>query len=222
MLTSKCSPIILIIILLTATAGRGQQSRIGSGSQRSRNIPAMHSAQFVGGISNHGSGDLLGWMFAGEFTRYLSRKFSLTYSVRATVNSDSHTILVHNGTETTDASVRFTTGGVQLGLNGGLSLLNSARHELMVKLGAFGRYQSASNGSDGYYLYPPAVTGVPNILVGYDNKTSQETIAFGGMFQLQYNFTFNNDLFIGLQPGLQADTNGDLIVQGGLVVGKRF
>jgi len=186
-------------------------------------IPGRSAFQFVGGFCKHGSGDMKGGIIGGEYISYLSRKLSLTYNVRATVNSSEDKIIVHNADgSTTDASIRFTTAGFQFGVNGGLSLVNSTRHEFTIKLGAFGRYQSASNGSDGYSLYYPITTGVPTVLVGYSNITPQETIAVGGIFQLQYSFTFKNGLFLGLQPAFQTDTNGDAIVQGGLVFGKRF
>ena len=192
-------------------------------SGEKRNIPPIHSVQFVGGFCKHGSGDMNGYMMGGEYISYLSRKFSLTYNMRATINSQVHEIYVDNGGGSiTDASIRFTTAGIQLGVDGGLSLVNSAKHEFMIKIGAFVRHQSASNGSDGYSLYYPIATGVPTVLVGYDNKTPQQTIAAGGILMLQYNFTFNNGLFLGLQPAFQTDTNGDAIAQGGLVFGKRF
>ena len=180
------------------------------------------SISFVGGFGKHGSGDMKGIVFGGDYTVYYSRKFSLTYNFRGGVHSSIHPIHVDNGGNITDASIRFTTAGFQLGANAGLSVLNSAHHEVMIKLGAFGRYQSASNGSDGYSLYSPTTTGVPTVLVGYDNRTPQQTLAFGGVVQLQYNFTFNSNLFLGIQPAFQTDTNGDVILQASLVVGKRF
>ncbi len=188
-------------------------------SERSEEKDAMY---FFAGVSKHGSGDMKGMVFGVEYTSYFNKRFSLTYSLRSTINSSTDKILVDNGGTVTDASVRFTTAGVQLGVIGGTSLIHSAHHEFMIKLGAFGRYQSASNGSDGYILYGPAATGVPTYLVGYQNVTPQETVALGGILQFQYNFTFGKNLFIGLQPGFQTDTNGDAIPHVALTIGKRF
>jgi len=180
--------------------------------------------QVIGGFSKHGSGDYEGIVFGTEYTNYHTKKLSLTYSMRATINDGKETIIVNNTTTgtRTDASIRFTTAGVQLGVNGGLSIIRSQHHELMLSLGAFGRYQSASNGSDGYSLYYPQATGQPTVLVGYDNKTDQNTYAFGGIGQLHYNYTFKSKFYIGILGAFQTDTNGDVIPQAALSVGRRL
>lgn len=183
-----------------------------------------NSIQFIGGYSKHGSGDLKGIVFGTEYIRYTTKKFSLNYNVRGTINSGRTLIIVNDNTmgTRTDASIRFTTAGVQLGVNGQYSLMRNPRHEFLISLGAFGRYQSASNGSDGYRLYSPQLTGQPTILVGYDNRTPQQTVAFGGILQLQYNFTFKNNMYVGVLPGFQTDTKGDAIAQVALTIGKRL
>jgi len=187
------------------------------------NLPT-HAIQVIGGYSKHGSGDYKGIVFGAEYIHYQTRKLSLTYSFRSTINDGKETIIVHNTTTGTsnDASIRFTTAGVQLGVNGGLSMIRTQHHELMLSLGAFGRYQSASNGSDGYSLYYPQVTGQPTVLVGYDNRTPQNTFAFGGIGQLYYNYTFKCKFYLGILGAVQTDTNGDVIPQACLSVGRRL
>lgn len=180
--------------------------------------------QVVGGYSRHGSGDFDGIVFGTEYIQYLSKKFSLNYNIKGTINDGKELIIVNNtvtGTRT-DASIRFTTAGVQLGVNGGFSIIRSPKHEFMISLGGFGRYQSASNGSDGYSIYFPAGTGQPTVLIGYDNRTPQKTISFGGILQFHYNYTFNDKIYIGFLPGFQTDTNGDAIPQVSLTVGRRL
>ena len=180
--------------------------------------------EFVGGYSKHGSGDMNGIVFGAGYIKYLTKKFSLNYNIKGTINDGKETILINdipNGFQT-DASIRFTTAGVQIGVNGGLSLLRNSRHEFMISLGAFGRYQSASNGSDGYSIYYPSATGLPLVLIGYDNRTPQETVSVGGIFQFEYNYTFRNKFYIGLVPGFQTDTNGDAIPQIALTIGRRL
>lgn len=179
---------------------------------------------FSGGYSRHGSGDMKGNYFGAGFMQYFTTKLSLNYYFRGTINSSKDVIIVtdvNSGTKT-DASVRYTTAGFQSGVDGQFSFIHTQRHEVMIALGCFGRYQSASNGSDGYSLYYPATTGVPTILVGYDNKTPQETMSFGGLLQLHYHFTINKSLFFGVTTGFQTDTNGDAIPQAGITIGKRF
>lgn len=182
------------------------------------------AVEFSGGYSSHGSGDMKGISFGAGYTSYLSDKFSLNYNMRAHINSSYYYMVSYNAASQSfkDNSIRFTTAGVQLGVNAGLSFLRTNHHEIMLSLGGFGRYQSASNGSDGYSLYNPATTGVPQVLVGYDNRTMQQTLAAGVILQFHYNYTFNNNIYLGIQPGVQTDTNGDVITQAVLTIGKRL
>ena len=68
----------------------------------------------------------------------------------------------------------------------------------------------------------PQTTGVPTVLIGYQNSTPQHTVAFGGLFQFGYSYTFNNQFFAGIVAGFQTDTNGDALPQLGLVFGKKL
>lgn len=180
--------------------------------------------QLTGGYAKHGSGDYNGASFGAEYIRYQTRRFSLNYNFRSSINHGKDRIIIEdNNTGTTrDGSIRFTTAGVQAGVNGGFSFIRTAKHELLTSLGVFARYQSASNGTDGYRLYYPNMTGVPAILVEYRNETPQETFAVGGLFQLQYNYTINNRISLGLAGGFQTDTNSDAILQGGITIARRF
>jgi hypothetical protein len=178
----------------------------------------------TGGYSKHGSGDMKGIVFGAGYAKYISSRVSLDYYFRGSINNGQDVIMINNGFTgiRQDASIRFTTAGVQAGMNVRLSFIRTKRNELLISLGGFGRYQSASNGSDGYALYYPSTTGVPTVLVEYNNRTPQKTYAFGGLLQLHYNFTFNKNIVVGIAPGFQTDTNGDALLQGILVVGKRF
>lgn len=183
-----------------------------------------NAIQFVGGRSLHGSGDMMGIVFGTEYINFISKRFSLNYSLRATINSSKDEYILTDpvaGT-TTDNSVRFTTAGVQLGVSAGFSLLKNTRHDFKISFGPFGRYQSASNGSDGYSTYYPTRTGIQGILFEYQNKTPQETFAVGGLLQFQYDFTIGNKVYIGIVPGFQTDTNGDAIPQVALTIGRRL
>jgi hypothetical protein len=184
--------------------------------------PADETFQFIGGYSRHGSGDMDGIVFGADYTRYLSHAFSLSIDVRGTINH-AHSDYTYTNPSTlvkSNASVRSTTAGAQLGINAQLSALRSLHHEIMFSLGGFGRYQSVS--PDGYgVMYPPA-TGYPEIVFSLYNWNKQNTVSAGLLLQLHYNFTFNNNLLLGIKGGVQTDTEGDLIAQAVILIGKRF
>jgi len=104
------------------------------------------SIHLIGGYSRHGSGDYNGIVFGAEYERYVNKRLSLIYSLRGTINDGKTPIYVTNTItgQITDASIRFTTAGVQLGVSGGYSIFRNKTHGLSIALGAFARYQSAS------------------------------------------------------------------------------
>jgi len=184
-----------------------------------------HAIQMVVGISRHTSGDVDGLTYGAEYVRYYSKKFSLAYNFRGTIHNEKHAYFVTYAPSgrTTDASIRFTTAGVQTGINAGLSIIRSRNHEFMISLGTFGRYQAASNGTDGYLVYyPNTIAGIPTYLFSYDNNTSQAAFSVGGLLQFNYNFRISKKAYVGLLPSLQTDTHGDLIIQLLLVGGRRL
>lgn len=206
----------------TTNPPKPMPSRKDASQEAPADGPADEAIQFIGGYSRHGSGDMDGIVFGAEYTRYLSHVFSLNINIRGTINH-SHSDYSYTNPATlikSDASVRFTTAGAQLGINAQLSALRSLHHEIMFSLGGFGRYQSAS--PDGYsVMYPPA-TGYPEMVFSLYNWNKQNTMSAGLLFQLHYNFTFNNNLLLGIKGGIQTDTEGDLIPQAALSIGKRF
>jgi hypothetical protein len=44
----------------------------------------------------------------------------------------------------------------------------------------------------------------------------------GGIAQLYYHHSINDNVYIGVSIGLQTDTNGDTIKQAGLACGMKF
>ena len=203
---------------------------LAAGNVAGNSGPKKRAVQFSGGFCKlrHRSGDSMevrvmnGLTFGGEYTQYSSRKVSVTYKFRATINNAEDSYHYGSGTVAEDATIRFTTAGFQIGITGGFSFVNSARHEFRINLGPFVRYQSTSNATAYSTYYPPS-TGVQAILFRLYNESPQETISVGGIAMLQYNYTFKSNLFIGVQTGYQANTNGNAIWHvGGLVIGKRF
>ncbi len=178
--------------------------------------------QIIGGYCRHGSGDLNGVLFGAEYIKYLNRRMAFGFNLKGAINDGQETLIVNSPSGTTDNSIHFTTAGAQLGIDGRYSLVRTAEHEFIVALGFFGRYQSASP-PGGYSLYFPSQTSVPYILVGFlNNGFKRETFAVGGLFQIQYNYTIKNKVSIGIQPGFQTDTNGDVIPHVVLTIGRRF
>ncbi len=184
---------------------------------------ADEAFQFMGGFAHHSSGDFGGLLFGASYTRYLSHRFSLNLNLRGSIHDQEMYFSFPHPTiqgETVESSMRSTTAGVQLGVDAQLSVIRSQHHEVMIGLGGFGRYQTSS--PDGYGAYNPIASGIPEVVFSMYNYSKQHTIAAGALAQVQYNFTFSNNLLLGIKGGVQDDTEGDLIWQAGLSVGKRF
>ena len=181
-----------------------------------------HAINVMAGYSKHGSGDMRGIMFGFGIKKYHRKSLSFEYNLRSTINHSHHGYIVVNSTSgtTTDNSVRFTTAGVQLGVNGALDVLPGLADELSIGIGVFGRYQSASNGSDGYSVYYPTATN-PTFLIEYNNSTEQNTAAVGGMLQISYEHLFQKTA-IGFAAAFQTDTNGDAIPHAAVTVSRKL
>lgn len=178
--------------------------------------------QLIAGTSQHGSGDLGGIAFSGEYARYFRK--SLTYSVALTGtihDGSSPVIYTDLGGNQTDGSVRYTTAGIQTASHLGLSVVRTKSHEVQFRAGALLRYQSSSlPGSYAITYQETASFQYP--VVNFIQQTPQRTFSVGWSSQLVYNFTLSNKLSLGVLGGIQNDTNGDTIPQLSLTVGKRF
>jgi hypothetical protein len=175
-----------------------------------------------GGYSRHGSGDLNGIVFGADYTRYYKNRFSLKYDIRGFINDGEETIIVTDPSigYRADNSIRWLVAAVQTGINARYSIIRTRKHEFITSLGVFGKYQSEV--PDGYSLYSPARTGIPAVLVEFNNNNPQESFAIGGLFSFEYNFTLKGKVSIGISPAFQADTHGDAIPHIMLCVGRRF
>lgn len=211
------------LIPVSTTPQKPIPSRSDARKEEPANDPADEYFQLIAGPSRHGSGDMGGIVFGADYTQYLSHSFSLNINILGTIHHDQDNYSYTNPTTLikSDASIRSIIAGTQLGINAQLSALRSLHHEIMFSLGGFGRYQSTT--PDGYAIsyYPPA-TGYPEMIVNLYNSSKQITISAGLLLQLHYNFTFNNNLVLGITGGIQTDTEGDLILQAALSIGKRF
>ncbi|MDF2192122.1 hypothetical protein [Paraflavitalea sp. CAU 1676] len=186
--------------------------------------PDDEAIQLLLGYSKHGGGDYDGIVFAGSYAKYLSQQFSLTVDLRGTMNWRQDQIIEKDQLtgQVTDRSIRLLTAGVQLGILGGFSPVHSAHHEVMINLGPFGRFQSCASGSDGYSTYPPRVSNLPFTVVEFWNTTPQHTITLGALLQVQYRWTLGPRITLGIAGGFQTDTEGDVIQEAAITIGKRF
>ena len=173
--------------------------------------------QLAGGYSLHGSGDYPGIFFTTEYIKLYGKRFALNYNFRGTINNGSSFSYqaISGPLENITDSSRLTTAGLQLGINGQYSIMKTPTNDVFVSIGGFGRYQSDAVQ---YFRYQNG-----NIVIPFGSEnTPQKTYSVGVLFQFGYKLTFQNRISTGVLIGLQTDTNGDIIRQYGLILGKRF
>lgn len=173
-----------------------------------------NSMQVFFGSSFHGTDNVLGVAFLAEYSHYFHKKLNYTAFAGTTIHDGIADVRYWNSDgQVVDGTVNFTTAGLQAGVAIGYSFYRSTRHHVQGSLGIFLRYQTTSN---------------PDILVfsttypymGIDYRA--HSVAFGGVAAISYDYTFNNNAFIGAKTWLQYDSNDDALNIFSFVVGKRF
>jgi hypothetical protein len=174
------------------------------------------------GRSIHGSGDIRGVLFSTEYSKQVRRKLSYTMALSGSIHNGEWPLFFYapNG-EYTDGSIRYTTAGMQFSMHYGFNFIKASKHELIYRMGGVLRYQSSSYYDAAEVLYP-ALTGLRVPVIVFNHSTPQNTIAVGGSAQLLYNYTLKNNITLGSLAGFQIDSNGDVISQISLTIGKRF
>ena len=181
------------------------------------------SIQVDMGTGLHGSGDLAGLTLNTSYTHYFRKKVSYTVEIGTSIHYGSSTLYyTDNFGKNIDGSIRFTTAGIQLAGKIGLSVFRNKKNDLGLRLGPLVRYQSSSTPDDINTVFPAAGTGfdVPITFIG--NESPQNTLSIGGTFQLFYNYSISNKIYIGPSAGFQIDTNGDTISNISLACGVKF
>lgn len=178
--------------------------------------------ELVVGASTNGTGDMKGVSFATKYGETFKKRLSWTVEIGGTVHDGAYPLFFTDPSgNSIDGSIRYATAGIQVIGDIGYSIIKSGKQEFKVVLGPLLRYQSSS-----YYdildISYPAGTGLPEPVITFQNLTPQRTFAVGGSGQFQYNYIVSTKLTIGIVAGLQTDTNGDIITQLGLAVGRRF
>jgi hypothetical protein len=171
--------------------------------------------------SVHGTGDISGFNFAGNYISSINKSFSLVFSFGGSTHSDKDVLIFDVDDRVIDGSILYTTSGIQVGFGFGYNFINANRHKFVLRLVPFGRYQSTSIPDVSTILYPP-LTELPFPVIVFENNSPSETIAAGIESDLIYNFKLNNTISINLLCSLQFDTNGDTIRGFGLGIVKSF
>ena len=181
------------------------------------------SIQVDMGTGLHGSGDLAGLTLNTSYTHYFRKKVSYTVEVGTSIHYGSSALYYTDKSgKNIDGSYRFTTAGIQLAGKIGLSVFRNKKNDLGLRLGPLVRYQSSSIPDSISTLFPAAGTGFDVPISFVSNESPQNTLSIGGVFQLFYNYSISNKIYIGPSAGFQIDSNGDTITNISLACGMKF
>lgn len=169
--------------------------------------------------SFHGTGDMQGLGFAVEYGHYLTQRLELTTGVAATVHHDVFPLRLTNFSEPVDASFRIVTAGLQWQGQVNYAPLRTKHHEARLGAGPVVRYQSSSLPN----IYGrTTIPNYPEPVFTFRHSEKQNLLTLGYQVALSYAYTLRSRFFIGGKMSFQNDTNGDVITQYGLRIGKRF
>lgn len=192
-------------------------------SQKNKAPNFEHLLNISTGSSFHGSGDMRGVIINTEYSKNLKKRIGLSFSLGSTLHDGTYPLFfVSPSGENIDGSIRYTTGGLQFASHLGYDLIKTNNHQFQLRVGGLFRYQSSSYFDDLSIFYPAGETGLPVPAIVFNNTTPQRTFAVGASAQLFYNYTINDKFAIGLLAGFQTDSNGDVIRQSCISVGRRF
>lgn len=181
------------------------------------------SLQIEMGTGLHGSGDLAGLTLNTCYTHYFRKKVSYTVEVGTSIHYGSSALYYTDKFgKNIDGSYRFTTAGIQLAGKIGLSVFRNKKNDLGLRLGPLVRYQSSSVPDEITTVFPAAGTGFDVPISFVSNESPQNTLSIGGVFQLFYNYSISNKIYIGPSAGFQIDSNGDTITNISLACGMKF
>lgn len=184
--------------------------------------PVKHHIQISAGTSFNGTGDIRGFAFNSEYGHLIKKKFFWYAGMGGTIHDKVEPIFYTGRSgNPIDASVRATTAGFQVTGVASYSFVKTNKHDFSIRIGPLLRYQSTSYW-DMLEVFPPAGTGLPFPVVAFINLTPQRTVAVGATGQIGYNFTTNNKLSFGVLGTFQFDSNGDVLRNAYLVLGRRF
>ncbi len=175
------------------------------------------------GYSRNGSGDIRGYKFGLNYSSPINKNFDFNLGFYGTLNDSEEIPFIF---ETPDGDVinstqHYVIGGMQLHLGLGLNFINTSKHKFGIKPDAILRYQATSLFDQEITDYP-ALTGYPVPIRFLIREEPGRTLSFGGSFALLYQYKFSSRYFLGLNPGIQFDTNGDTLIFSTISIGRKF
>lgn len=201
---------LVFILLLIATSLSAQEKE-----QRS-------SLQLYFGRSLHGTGDARGIEYGGIYRSDFSRKLFWFAEIGGSIHADEWPLSYTTPSgEWIDASIHYTTAGVQAVGGAGAAIIKNQRHDLSLRLGAVVRYQSSSYWDEAAVYYPSG-NGFDFPVVTFVNTTPKKTMSLGGRGSFSYSFTFTPKFFVAVNASLQTDSNGDTLTSATLGIGRKL
>jgi hypothetical protein len=179
------------------------------------------SIRVMAGYTRTGSGDMGGLIYGAEWEKFFRYKVSWSLGFNGLIYDGENAIYTPNDpNRRSDGGLRYTTAGVQVVGHLGYSFIKTPVHDFKLRVGPLVKYQTSS--LDGYAVTYPLVTNYPEPVVTFYNPNPQRTVALGGSVQILYNYTIRNKISVGVLAGGQTDTEGDLITQLSVMVGRKF
>ncbi|MBZ9629752.1 hypothetical protein LB465_03090 [Salegentibacter sp. LM13S] len=165
------------------------------------------------GINKHGTGDMSGYLYGLRVHKPISKKFEIIASFEANLNDgeDSPFIWEDPNGNIYDSTLHDVLAGFQLNAGIGFNFINSKRSKFGVNPSIFGRYQTNSVFSESSIDYP-IITGMPFPIRYLIRHEPGRTYAVGGSIRLYYHYKINDRFLLGINPGLQTDSQGDTML----------
>jgi len=171
--------------------------------------------------SFHGTGDLRGINFTGEYGHLLSKRFDISGNITSTIHWGSFGLIVNSPSGSFDGSFRYVTAGLQAGSKLGFAVLNLQHHIVKIQGGLFVRFQSSSYPDSYSVTFPPPVN-YPEPFYTFRNEEKQNIFTLGYVAELSYAFITGKNMLLGAKAGFQNDTNADVISYYGIFIGKKL
>ncbi len=186
---------------------------------------APFSRKFIslsGGRSTHGTGDMIGVSQRVTYGQYFRKRLFWFSAIGADIHDGKElSITTQPDGSTLDHSFRYTSGAIQLTGGVGWSFLSTNKSEFGVKVGGVLRYQSSSYFDQLAVIFDPQKIG-PYPATFILNTSPQRTYSVGIGPEAFYQRTIFRSIFGGLSAGFQVDSNGDVLTNISLSVGKRI